>query len=181
MSSWVSAGLRTPGYSFTSEPISRLAAFGAPHRPLVTGGLICFGLALPAYAAALRRAVPGPAWKVAVGNGVASLAVAAFPLGGPAAVEVAHGAAALAAYVNLTALPALAARGLRAVGCERAARVSQAAAVVVGACLAASLLGAPVGLFQRAGLTLGDAWIVASAVGILADRMAPRSGSARAG
>ena len=166
IASWVTAGVRTPDYSPIDEPISRLAASGAPHRALMTGGLTCFGLALPVFAAALRRTVAGPAWKVAVGNGLATLAVAALPLGDPDAFDVAHGAAALAAYANLTALPLLAAEPLRAAGHERAARLSKAAGLTVGACLLVSIAGSPVGLFQRAGLTIGHAWIVGTALAI---------------
>ena len=168
--SWVTAGLRTPGYSPITEPISRLAGFGAPQRPLMTGGMLCFAGALPLFALALRDRLPGPAWKAAVGNGLATLAVAAFPVGGSDAIGLAHGAAAITAYTNLAALPLLAAPPLRAAGHPQAARVSTITGVVVGAFLAASLTGHAVGLLQRTGLTLGHTWIAAAAIALLSRR-----------
>ena len=172
--SWVTAGLRTPGYSPITEPISRLAGFGAPQRPLMTSGMLCFAGALPLFALALRDHLPGPAWKAAVGNGIATLAIAAFPVGGSDAVGLAHGAAAITAYANLTALPLLAAPSLRAAGHPQAARISTTTGVTVGIFLTASLTGQAVGLFQRTGLTLGHAWIIATAATLLSGRQLNR-------
>ncbi len=167
--SWVTAGLRTPGYSPITEPISRLAGFGAPQRPLMTSGMLCFAGALPLFALALRDHLPGPAWKAAVGNGLATFAIAAFPVGGSDAIGLAHGAAAITAYTNLAALPLLAAPPLQAAGHPQAARASTITGVVVGAFLAASLTGHAVGLLQRTGLTLGHIWIITAAVALLSD------------
>jgi hypothetical protein len=43
--------------------------------------------------------------------------------------------------------------------------------VLSGACLAATVFGPAHGLFQRAGLTLGDLWLAATAVAIIAGRI----------
>lgn len=45
---WVSAGLVTEGYSPVSDTISRLAAQGAPTRPLMTAAPVAFGLLMRA-------------------------------------------------------------------------------------------------------------------------------------
>ncbi|MGH9041523.1 MAG: hypothetical protein ACRDZ3_14970, partial [Acidimicrobiia bacterium] len=71
----------------------------------------------------------------------------------------------------LVALPVLARRPLAAAGRRRAALLSVATGAGAGACLVASIVGEPVGLFQRAGLTLVDIWIVTMAVAILRDRL----------
>ncbi|MGH9095047.1 MAG: hypothetical protein ACRDXE_07795, partial [Acidimicrobiales bacterium] len=55
-------------------------------------------------------------------------------------------------------------------GDRRPARRSAVAGTVCAAVLAASLLGPVHGLLQRAGLTVGDAWIVAGALGSLRAR-----------
>jgi len=70
---WAWSGLATDGYSPVSEFISDLAALGAPHRPEMTAGFVCFGLAVPAYAIALRGALPGGAWMAATISGTPTM------------------------------------------------------------------------------------------------------------
>jgi hypothetical membrane protein len=168
---WMTAGGLTPGYSPIEEPVSRLAAAGAPHRGLMNAGFLVFAAALPVYAVPLRAALRGPAWLAAVACGLGSAGIAATPLGFSDGLDAAHAAAAGSTYLALAALPLLAARPLAASGRPRAARASAAAGVVAGTCLGASIVAEPVGLLQRAGLTLVDVWIVASALALVRRRL----------
>jgi hypothetical protein len=70
-------------------------------------------------------------------------------------------------YVTLAATPLLAARPLAVGGHRRAATLSVALGVVSGLCLVGTLAGPAHGLLQRVGLTLGDAWLISSAVWML--------------
>ena len=153
-------------YSSVDEAISRLAAVGADSRPLMTVGFIGFGIGLPVYAAALRRAVAGPAWISAAATGLATLAVAATPLDRSPTVDSLHGISAAIGYVTLAATPLLAARPLIRAG----HRLLACAGLVAGALSAVSLglttTPLPTGLFQRIGLTVTDVWVAASAVAI---------------
>ncbi len=153
-----------PDYSAVEDAISQLAAAGAPTRPLMTAGLLAFGVGVPVYAAALRGSVPGPSWQAAVATGLATLGVAAFPLGASAGTDVAHAGSSALAYASLAATPVLAAHPLAAAGHRRAARMSSAIGVASGLCLVATAIGPARGLAQRIGLTLGDAWLAATAV-----------------
>ena len=83
---------------------------------------------------------------------------------------VAHDWGASVGYATLAGVPLLAVRPLRDEGRTRAAAASVAVGAVAGACLLATLAGRRHGLLQRAGLTVGDAWIVASALWLLRDR-----------
>lgn len=179
LSAWVVGSATTTGYSAVEDAISQLAAIGASTRPLMTAGFIAFGIGVPLYATALRGALPGPAWMTAFATGAASLALAAVPLKESAAVDALHNACAGFGYVTLAATPLLAARPLAARGHRRAAAASVAVAAASGLCLAGTLAGPAHGLLQRLGLTIGDAWLVATAVWMLSGRGAP--GRVRAG
>jgi hypothetical protein len=99
--------------------------------------------------------------------------VAAFPLR-PDASGALHASFAVAGYAALAAVPLVASAGLGATGHPGAARASVVVGVVTAGLLAASAAGAPAhGLTQRAGLTLGDAWMVCSSAWLL------RSGARR--
>ena len=163
VAAWVGAGVATRGYSPVHDAISELASVHAPTRTAMTAGLVCFGAAVPAYAAALRVSVPGRAWIAAATTGVATLGVAAFPLHHSPAIDTVHGACAAVGYASLALTPLLAARSLAG----RWATASTAVGVLAGACLAATVLGPAHGFFQRAGLTIGDVWLAASAVALL--------------
>ncbi|MGH9188846.1 MAG: DUF998 domain-containing protein [Acidimicrobiales bacterium] len=171
VSAWSLLGTGQPGYFPTRDAISRLAAVGAPTRPLMTAGFVALGIGAPLYGLALRSARPGPAWVAAVGTGLSTLGAAAFPLGsGSHVVDTLHGLFAGAGYLSLAALPLLAAGG--AGGSGRALVASRATGALAAASLAASLLGPDPGLFQRIGLTLGHLWMAVSAAEILAsDRL----------
>lgn len=164
---WAVLGARASAYSAVQQPISRLAAAGAPTRPAMTAALIAFGAGVSLYAIPAARAFnPGTALAAAA-TAAATIAVAALPLDGRYG-DTPHAAAAGAAYVSLAAVPLLGARRLAKAGKTRAAWASRASAAAIAAALVASTLApSGTGLLQRVGLTLGDAWIACSAAWIL--------------
>ena len=164
---WIVGGLIKKNYSPVEDAISRLAAVGSSTRPLMTCGFVCFGVAVPAYALALRRWIGGPSWMAAFGTGVATLGVAAVPLGMSSSGDLLHGGLATTGYITLTATPLLAARTLWHARRRTTARLSLAIGTGAGLCLAATVLGRHHGLWQRTGLSIGDSWLVASAVAML--------------
>jgi len=168
VAAWVGGGLATAGYSAVTDAISELARVGAATRPAMTLGFVVFGIGVPLYAVALRSVVPGPAWIAAFVCGLATLGVAAVPLG--RGLDGWHGVFAGLGYVALAATPALAAGPLARAGWRSAATVSWIAAGLAGVALALTVTGVAHGFFQRAGLTVGDAWVVASAVLVLRGR-----------
>ena len=89
-------------------------------------------------------------------------------------VDALHAVAAGTGYVALAALPLLSVRPLRSLGHERAATASFVAGVLVAVALLLTPLPATNGLAQRAGLTLGDLWIVLAARAILTHHLSPR-------
>ena len=164
---WAVLGAVRPGYSPVNEAISRLAEVGTTTRPEMTGGFVVYGAGLITYGLARRQRRPGRAWAWAVATGVATLGVAAFPLGRPLS-EAAHAVFAVAGYATLAALPIAASGALADVGHRRLSRLSVLAGTTTGALLLASALGAPAhGLTQRLGLTVGDAWVARSAAAML--------------
>ena len=158
MAAWAVLGATAERYDPTRDAISRLAALGAPTRPVMTAGLVGLGAGMALYGVALR---PDPWWPLPVANGITALAVAALPLGGT--VDDAHGAAATLGYLTLAAIPVVAGRRLPAGW----ARLSVATGAVSGLCLLASGLVAHDGLFQRLGLTVAHLWVAVSALGLL--------------
>lgn len=162
----VGAAVTSAPYSSIDDAISRLAAVGADTRWLMTAGFVTFGVSLPVYGWALRSTVPGRAWITAAATGVATLAVAATPLDRSDTVDRLHAVFAGIGYLTLAATPLLAARPLLAMGHRRLARTGIAAGVTSALALAATTTGLPTGLFQRVGLTVSDAWIIATAVAI---------------
>ncbi len=164
VTAWAVNGARAPNYSPVQDAISRLASIDAPTRTSMTAGLVAYGVAVPFYARAVKASLPGPTWIAAAANGVATLALAALPLDRSSAGDIGHAVAAGAAYVTLSATALLAGRSL---GDGRWARVATVAGVASGLSLAVSISAAPTGLFQRLGLSIGDAWIAASAIAIV--------------
>ena len=164
IAAWLLLGATRPGYSPVNDPISRLAAVGASSRVPMTGGFLAFGLGVSLYGAELRAAMPGGSGVAAMTTAVASVGIAASPLGstfgdGP------HAAFAGLAYLSLASAPILGGRYLAGHGRRGAAAASVAIGIASGASLLAStLVSRQVGLFQRLGLSLGDAWIVATAL-----------------
>ena len=167
VAAWVWSGVATAGYSPVHQAISRLAALGAPTRVAMTAGLVCFGLGVSAYSVALRASLPGRAWMAAATTGLASLGVASFALNTSSAIDNVHAGFATVGYASLALTPLLAAHSLTAFGQRRERAASLALGSLCAVCLAATALGPAHGLFQRIGLTLGDLWLVASAIAIL--------------
>jgi hypothetical protein len=158
VAAWTVGGVVTEGYSPVDDAISRLAAVGAPSRPLMTAGFLGFGVGMAAFATGLRTSLAGPAWLAALAAGACTAGVAAVPL--DAGYDGLHGALAGAGYAALVAVPATAARPL-----GRRGTVAVVVALIAGACLLASVVvDGPNGLFQRLGLTLLDAWVAVIAL-----------------
>lgn len=167
VAAWSWLGARANDYSPIDDPISRLAAVGAPTAPAMTGGFLAFAGGVLLYASASRVQLSGATAAAAATTALATAAVAAMPLEGRFGTT-GHAIGAGVAYASLAALPILAARPLRAHGHGRAATASRVLGVASAACLTASVvLPSHTGLFQRAGLTLGDLWIVASSTAML--------------
>ncbi|HET7720720.1 MAG TPA: DUF998 domain-containing protein [Acidimicrobiales bacterium] len=172
---WLWGSTSAEGYSMVSDPISRLAAVGATTRPVMTTGLLTFAAGVGAYAWGARTTLPPRALAAAAVTAASSVGIAATPLDGPLG-GAPHAVAAGLAYSSLLALVAAGAPALAEV--ERGRRriptvVSNVVAGVSAACLAVSAFGpeGTTGLFQRAGLSLGHAWIAASAVVIHRSRV----------
>lgn len=170
---WAILGARARNYSPVSDAISELARLHAPTRPAMTAGFLVFGAALPTYAIELRSSLPGPAWRFAAANGVATLGVAAFSLGTPTAGDI-HATFAGLAYASLAATPIVASAALLRRGGQRdkaLARTSIAIGLACAAALVTSVVGPDHvhGLWQRIGLTIGDVWIIVSAISMLLD------------
>ncbi len=164
---WVISALVTSSpYSSIDDAISQLAGVGADTSWLMTAGFVTFGLSLPVYAWALRSTVGGRAWITATATGLATLAVAAAPLDRSDTVDRLHGIFAGIGYLTLSATPLLAASPLLALGHRRLAHYGLAVGVASTIALALTTTGLPTGLFQRVGLTVSDAWIIATALAI---------------
>jgi len=157
---WAVLGATRTGYSPVEDAISRLAEDGAATQSWMMLGFVTFGIGVPLYALALRRALAGPAWLTAFATGLATLAVAGLPLG---VADDAHRVAAGIGYATLAATPLLAARTFHSAGQRRWAAWSVACGVTSALLLAASVGGPVHGLTQRAGLAATDAWIVVTA------------------
>jgi hypothetical protein len=182
ITAWAVLGAATDGYDPVHDPISRLAATDADTRTAMTAGFLVFSSGVAAYAGPLRRTFGGPTAAAALTTAAATAAVAALPLEGPGG-GVPHAAAAGLAYAALAAVPLLGGLALRTrddrSSTSRWAAWSFAAAAVTGTSLAASAF-APThhGLLQRIGLTVGDAWLIASALGVLGASRGPRTPAA---
>jgi hypothetical protein len=167
---WAILGARAKNYSPVSDAISELARMHASTRPAMTAGFLVFGAALPTYAVALRHSLPGQVWKFAAANGIATLGVAAFSLGTPTSGDI-HGTFAGLAYASLAATPIAASVVLRRSGHHALAWTSIATGLACAAALVASVVGPNHvhGLLQRVGLTIGDTWLIVSAISMMRD------------
>lgn len=178
LGAWITGAFVTDvDYSPIDDPISRLAAVDAPTRPLMTAGFIGFGLGVSAFAVALRRRVPGPAWIAASTSAVATVLVAATPLDRSDTVDRLHGLFAGAGYIGLALTPLLAAPHLVRAGRRGLGLAGFGAGAVSAGALVLSLAGPPTGLFQRLGLTAGDVWIMSAAASMLIGRRWPSDAS----
>jgi hypothetical membrane protein len=161
VTAWAVCGATRDGYDPIEDAISRLAASGTADRAWMTAGFVVFGVGVATYSCALRSALRGPSWAAALVTALATLGVAAAPLG---SLDTAHQVAALTGYVALAATPLLAAPALRAGGRARAAWASVVCGVLTACLLTASTLDPWHGATQRAGLLVTDVWIVVTAV-----------------
>jgi hypothetical protein len=167
---WSVLGSIRDGYSPIHDAISRLAELGAPHRELMTIGIVAFAAGAVAFAPVL-----GGRGGIALATaGMASFGVAFFPCtercpGPGEATDTAHTLAAGIHYVALVAAPLLVSRE------RKALFVSVVAAIALG--LHGIGVG-PNGLLQRIGLTTLDIWIVSLALGYLRGANAERAPSA---
>jgi len=176
---WSTLGLRRSGYSPIEQPISHLAEVGATTRPAMTAGFVAFAAGVGVFSPLLRDGESRGASRALAANAVATLGIAAFPLGASYG-DNPHAAAAGLAYATLAATPLLAARDLRRRGAHRAAVVSVATSVAIAVPLVAStVLDRRVGLAQRLGLTIGDVWIVLAAHRSLRDEISQAGAVAR--
>jgi hypothetical protein len=153
---WAILGTRLKHYNPLHDPISRLAAVGSSTRAPMTAGFVVFSVGLACYALSAREHLDKRVAALAAVNAAATLGVAAFPLEGFGG-SIGHAASAFTGYATLAAMPAV-----------RGHKVWSGA---IAAALVASILSeSHTGLFQRTGLTLGDAWIVATAIAMLQGR-----------
>lgn len=171
VTAWLVGGLQAENHEPLTNAISDLAREGEPTRPLMTAGMVAFGLLLPVWAPVLGRRLDSTAVRNAtVVAGLATVAVALLPLTreGGSAQDTWHAVAAGTGYLAMAATPLLAAAPLRRLGHERAAGTS----VMVGLVSAAALVGSVLvddrsGGLQRLGLTVVDAWHIAAAAWVL--------------
>jgi hypothetical membrane protein len=167
VAAWAIGGATTSHYSSVDAAISDLAAVGSSARVGMTIGFVGFGFGLVAFGLALRDALDGWAWIAAVVTGVATIGVAATPLGGWSGDGV-HAAFAGLGYVAIVALPLGAVRPLARGGRTAWSRASLVTAAASALCLVATLAGPAHGLWQRLGLTVADVWIVVAASTLVA-------------
>lgn len=167
---WSVAGARAADYSPVEQPISRLAAAGAPTQLLMTAGFLAFGAGVGAYAVAAAPALSKATAAAAAAAAAATVGIVALPLDTPRG-GVPHAAAAGVAYVALATTQLAGAKAFGRLGLRVAARVSVATGVLTAVALGAGAVGSSrIGLLQRTGLTIGDAWIAATAVWALRHR-----------
>ena len=157
---WLILGATRSGYSPVGDAISELAVPGTSTRGAMTVGFVAFGVGVPLYALALRRALPGPAWISALTTGLATIGVAAAPL---RVADAAHGIAAGVGYVTLVGVPLLAVFSFRARNARGWMWASVACGLASTIALTASLAEPGHGLTQRLGLGITDLWIIATA------------------
>jgi len=174
---WTLASAIQPGYSARDDAISELAAVGADTRPFMTVGFVVFALCVLPYAMALRSTLGGGAWISAAGTGVATLVVAAIPLGQSTRTDHWHGIVAVLGYTSLAITPLLAVRPLLDRGRRGAATLSIAMATISGSALLLSDTTPLTGLFQRIGLTAGQVWIAGAALTIASGRSPAERGA----
>ncbi|MBA2718164.1 MAG: DUF998 domain-containing protein [Chloroflexi bacterium] len=165
ISAWLLSGAVTPGYSPTRDHISDLAAIDAPTRTLMNAGFAAFAISVGAAAVPARRFLGEPAALVLGANALLTVGIMLAPLGRSEHGDVAHGALAGLGYLALAAMAPSAAPTI----IKRRRRLGLAS-VGVGvasmACLGLSLIRPEAGFWQRAGITVTDAWLIT--MGLLA-------------
>ena len=163
VTAWSVLGRRNKSYSPVREPISRLAAVGAPSQAAMTAGFLTYAAGVAAFAPNLR-ARGRWATRCALANAGSMAAIAAFPLGRRNG-DRPHVVVAGAAYATLSAIPLLVAKESMAENPKAKYQTNNLIGTAIGGLLLLSALSDRVqGAAQRAGLTLGHTWIAAVAV-----------------
>jgi hypothetical protein len=170
---WGTLGVLAPHYDPIRATISRLAQNGVSTQAPMTLGFAVYGVCLPLFAVAPGRRLPLASRIMVAATGLATLVVAAFPVS--VRTGNVHAASAGISYLTLAGAPLLHARELRRSGRRREGLASAAVGLACGALLVASVAAPEAGLLQRAGLTVGDAWITGHA--IAAVRRSPGGGT----
>ncbi len=178
---WAVGSAALEGYSAIDDAISRLAAQGAATQALMTGGFLTFTVGMLAMSAALRRTVAGPAWVACAVAALATFGVACTPLEYSEGVDDLHGVLAGIGYVAIAATPLLAARPLRRAGREALALGAVVAGTAAAVCLALTPMPDTNGLFQRAGLTSADLWLMTCGLAIVQGRVGVVAGAGAVG
>ncbi|HWH30093.1 MAG TPA: DUF998 domain-containing protein, partial [Mycobacteriales bacterium] len=176
VTAWAVGGALADGYDPLRTTISRLAEVGAETAPLMTSGMVAFGVLVPVWARTLGDRLDSP-WlrRVVTIAGLGTLVVAAAPVtpDGGALQDTVHYVAAGTSYVAMAATPLVAARALLNRGHRRAAVASVVTGVLSASALAGSVLvgdDGQVGALQRLGLTSVDVWHVVAAATVLRAR-----------
>ena len=128
----------------------------------MTVGFAVYGASLPLFALASGRPLPPASRAMVAVTGLSTLVVAAFPVS--VRTGSVHAAAAGIGYVTLAAAAPLLHPDLRprqASGPSRRLRLSR---VCLRGAADGSVVAPATGLLQRAGLTVGDAWIAGHAI-----------------
>ena len=161
--------------SAIDDAISQLAHVESNTRWLMTAGFVTFGVGVGLFAVSVRTTLGATTSAFLGATAASTLAVALLPLGGSDTVDQLHGMAAAAGYVTLVAAPLAARSSLRRLGAHRLASAGVAATAVAAVSLGASLALPATGAFQRLGLTVVDAWIIATATLLATGRLDLRS------
>lgn len=183
--SWTVAAARRPDFHSARDTISALAAAGAPQRWIVTAGLTVTGACHLLTAAGLSDARARGRVLLALG-GVATLAVAAFPLPAAHGTSTLHTISATMAFVALSVWPGAAVwsdapahPGRRATNDPFGRRIGYCAVAVLlvtlAAFVAALAQGRYVGLAERITAATQVLWPLAAVAMIHMNRAtAPR-------
>jgi len=158
------AAVQPGGFDARAESISALAASATPHRWIMTTALVLTGLAHLVTAWALVPARRTGRVLLAAG-GVATLAVAAFPLPSRTGSSALHTTAATLSFALLAVWPWFAARPHGPVALQRrVARPAAGVLVAAVASLAIDLGGTGFGVHERVVAFLTVAWPLVTAV-----------------
>ncbi len=160
ITAWVVSGAMTPGYSPIRDPISDLAAVDASTRGLVNLGFAAFAVSAGAAAIPARRFLGTRAAVVLGANVLLTVGIAFAPLGESQEGDRTHSVLAGLGYLALAAIGPSAAPTL-AKRTPLLGRASVAVGVVSIACLGLSVIRPETGFWQRAGLLITDAWLIA--------------------
>lgn len=183
VATWVTLAIVVEEHDPLHDAISELAALGAPHRPVMTGSLILFGLLVAPLGPLLWRALApfGMPAAVLVGtNAVGTVAVGLVPCspgcpGSAASVlDLGHLIAAIVSYAGLAGAPLATSWALRRADARPGLATTSLALGSVTAVgllvLLSGVAGEWGGAVQRASTTTGDLWYVIAAWSVLGTR-----------